>query len=121
MCVVWWCRCKCKSMPSYFLIPSIAVLFCYWHQTYTTSHAPALLSISQTSSTDKTTAAATSEVTTAASRPARRHLPRVERRPSSRVRGSILGRAGSRCCGVRSPGQLLSDNQLRFLNMNNGK
>ena len=31
MCVVWCCC--CKSMPSYFLIPSIAVLFCYWHQT----------------------------------------------------------------------------------------
>ena len=31
VCVVWCCC--CKSMPSYFLIPSIAVLFCYWHQT----------------------------------------------------------------------------------------
>ena len=31
VCVVW--RCCRKSMPSYFLIPSIAVLFCYWHQT----------------------------------------------------------------------------------------
>jgi hypothetical protein len=44
---------------------------------------PCLLSFSQTS-THETTAAA-SEVTTAASRPARRHLSRVECRPSSRV------------------------------------
>lgn len=124
VCVVWCCC--CKSMPSYFLIPSIAVLFCYWHQTPPATPLLCCLSPRPAAQTKQQPPAQPPQQARS-----RRHdssqqastPPSTARRVPSVFAGSWLHpRPGwialLRC---RSPGQLLSDNQRRFLSVNDGK
>ena len=117
VCVVWCCC--CKSMPSYFLIPSIAVLFF----TGTRHHQPRPCSAvylpdqqhRQNNSRRNKRGHDSSQQTSTP--------PSAARRVPSVFAGSWLHpRPGwialLRC---RSPVQLLSDNELRFLSMNDGK